>query len=383
MSERVDYCSICAARLTQQSFIDLVPDIPDCTLCHGLFTKEPEILFAFTTAAYEDLTDVNVSIQMKSNQTQPGDIRIFSIKDALKLRLKRQLPAFRTNASALLPAVTLEVVISATWTVTTQVKRGSIYISGRYIKRSRSISQSKWFTNSEVKPVTSIEELIIKHLHIKEGAVFRFSGSGREDMDVRMLGAGREFCMEVENLTSYRGVLEYSEDGQLVGPVRCTLANVITEEYELLDFRLVEKTYVKWLASTAETHSKTYGCVVHSTIELPNQTQLDRLSVGQEISQRTPIRTLQRRTDAVRKKFLYQILMKRLNDHFMYVEMKTSAGMYIKEFVHGDLGRTKLELGELIGVGEGKMDILQLDVLEVGEQEGDTFLGLVSEISRT
>ena len=38
------------------------------------------------------------------------------------------------------------------------------------------------------------------------------------------------------------------------------------------------------------------------------------------------------------------------------------AGTYIKEFVHGDFGRTRPSVGELLGC---KADIMQLDVTEI------------------
>lgn len=46
------------------------------------------------------------------------------------------------------------------------------------------------------------------------------------------------------------------------------------------------------------------------------------------------------------------------NQHFK-LSLSTQAGTYIKEFVHGDFGRTKPSLGELVGID---CDILELDV---------------------
>lgn len=40
-----------------------------------------------------------------------------------------------------------------------------------------------------------------------------------------------------------------------------------------------------------------------------------------------------------------------------------SASQYIKEFVHGDMGRTRPNIGQLLGCGAA--DILQLDVVAV------------------
>jgi hypothetical protein len=48
--------------------------------------------------------------------------------------------------------------------------------------------------------------------------------------------------------------------------------------------------------------------------------------------------------------------------HFFYLNMSTQAGVYIKEFVHGDHGRTRPSVGELLGC---RTDILQLDVVKL------------------
>jgi tRNA pseudouridine synthase 10 len=48
--------------------------------------------------------------------------------------------------------------------------------------------------------------------------------------------------------------------------------------------------------------------------------------------------------------------------HFARLILDTEAGTYIKEFVHGDLGRTNPSFASLAGAAA---DILDLDVLEV------------------
>ena len=42
------------------------------------------------------------------------------------------------------------------------------------------------------------------------------------------------------------------------------------------------------------------------------------------------------------------------------LDLTTQAGTYVKEFVHGDLGRTTPNVGALLGC---EADILQLDVV--------------------
>lgn len=60
-----------------------------------------------------------------------------------------------------------------------------------------------------------------------------------------------------------------------------------------------------------------------------------------------------------------------VSKHSAILQVWASAGTYIKEFVHGDLGRTTPNVGSLL---EKEVDILQLDVgsLKQGEwQKGD------------
>lgn len=46
----------------------------------------------------------------------------------------------------------------------------------------------------------------------------------------------------------------------------------------------------------------------------------------------------------------------------MYFRLETQAGTYVKEFIHGDFGRTKPSLRDLLGLTTGEVDIIELDV---------------------
>ena len=51
-----------------------------------------------------------------------------------------------------------------------------------------------------------------------------------------------------------------------------------------------------------------------------------------------------------------------INDNFFLLDLCTSSGTYVKEFVHGDLGRTTPNVGQIL---QTTCDILQLDVLNL------------------
>ena len=48
------------------------------------------------------------------------------------------------------------------------------------------------------------------------------------------------------------------------------------------------------------------------------------------------------------------------SSRYLQLDLTTQAGTYVKEFVHGDFGRTHPNLGSLLGCSA---DILQLDVM--------------------
>ncbi len=64
----------------------------------------------------------------------------------------------------------------------------------------------------------------------------------------------------------------------------------------------------------------------------------------------------------IRDKVVYKVKAEFINAHYMILHVLSSAGTYIKEFVHGDLGRTQPSIGSLL---DSEADILQLDVTEV------------------
>lgn len=115
-------------------------------------------------------------------------------------------------------------------------------------------------------------------------------------------------------------------------------------------------------------------CVCRSASDrLPQVENLNKLK-NIKIIQRTPIRVLHRRPLASRMRIIYEMrtrwakpeeLTKLLHtaaesaDKFFVLDVKTQAGTYVKEFVHGDFGRTKPSLCDLLNV---EVDIVALDV---------------------
>ena len=125
----------------------------------------------------------------------------------------------------------------------------------------------------------------------------------------------------------------------------------------------------KILKDSASTKSKSYVALVQVEPPVPLNVLLE-LSGKTNImlDQRTPTR-VPRRADMVRQKVIEWINIKPLPNEnekmieFFNAELRTSAGTYVKEFVHGDNGRTTPSLGTLLGSESAKC--VQLDVLAV------------------
>lgn len=82
----------------------------------------------------------------------------------------------------------------------------TIFVAGRYRKLSRNLPQTPWILNGRRMKEDSLQELIsydictyfgINAADIKENVTF--TGSGREDIDVRCLGDGRPFVLQIKD----------------------------------------------------------------------------------------------------------------------------------------------------------------------------------------
>ena len=87
------------------------------------------------------------------------------------------------------------------------------------------------------------------------------------------------------------------------------------------------------------------------------------------IRQRTPLRVLHRRANAIRERQILDVRASRIDTHHFRLELSTQAGTYVKEFVHGDLRRTTPSIASIIGC---KANLLELDCEGIdidGEQQ--------------
>ncbi|KAL7575006.1 hypothetical protein ACA910_010823 [Epithemia clementina (nom. ined.)] len=127
------------------------------------------------------------------------------------------------------------------------------------------------------------------------------------------------------------------------------------------NLEFVSSSCFKNLQAQTESKVKHYGCLCWSQVEIPDDDEaLNKLlgSFPLEIQQRTPIRVLHRRSNMVRTRHVLTCRATRIDNHFFRLSLSTDAGTYVKEFVHGDLGRTIPSVSTLLSC---KTDILELD----------------------
>jgi tRNA pseudouridine synthase 10 len=234
------------------------------------------------------------------------------------------------------------------------IQRNSVAIYGRYRKLERGISQTDWEKYDH--SVESFVSPAITTAH--RGTEGVFHGAGREDVDALMLGTGRPFVLEVKNPRRRSVDLEeletqVNDDGN---------GRVEVENLRYATYQMVER--VKMLDA-----SKTYRMAV----EFADSVSPDDLATainnldGAMINQRTPIRVSHRRADLVRERTVYDITGEIEDEYHAELEVNGEGGLYVKELISGDEGRTEPSLAGLLDV---ESVVTHLDVLAVrGETE--------------
>ncbi|XP_063157164.1 tRNA pseudouridine synthase Pus10 isoform X1 [Candoia aspera] len=238
-----------------------------------------------------------------------------------------------------------------------QCNNGAIFVAGRYNKYSRTLPQTPWIIDGERKMESSVEELILEQLMAAFKAdSFNFSSSGREDVDVRTLGNGRPFAVELVNPRRVQlAAVEMKELQQRI--------NNSSDKVQVRDLQLVNREAIVHMKEGEEEKTKTYSALIWTEKVIQNEdiTFLDSMK-ELKLDQKTPLRVLHRRPLAVRIRVIHSMQSEYIDEHHFRLHLKTQAGTYVKEFVHGDFGRTKPNIGFLLGT---TADILELDVESV------------------
>ncbi|AKH96698.1 tRNA pseudouridine(54/55) synthase Pus10 [Halanaeroarchaeum sulfurireducens] len=253
----------------------------------------------------------------------------------------------------------------------------SAFVYGRYRKLERGIPQTEWpcrecggsgeragepclyCDGTGYQYPESVEQLTTPPVvEGMDGESATFHGAGREDIDARMLGTGRPFVIEVEaprrrwpDVAALEEAINDFADG-----------TVEVEGVRLATYEMVERV-------KSHDASKTYRAEVEFDAPV-EQAALDEAMAaleGETIEQSTPERVDHRRASKVRERTVYEADATLSDETHATVEIHGEGGLYIKELISSDAGRTEPSLAGLLGVDT---IVTHLDVLVVeGESE--------------
>ena len=385
--ERGRSLRVAVALADDRPVADLEPDDP-CWVCEGESTEERTREWA-ERAAYAvegyDFETFQVGTRVpplfeENDKLLREDLGLDDdAGEALKTELNREVGkrfGRETDAEVDFQRPDVQVTLNlADNTVDAQVNSAFVY--GRYRKLERDIPQTKWpcsdcngtglnrgeicdgCDGSGYRYDESVEQLtapVVEDAMGGESATFH--GAGREDVDALMLEGGRPFVIEVEEPR------ERLVDTETLQPAINDFADGKVEVTDLhqVTYEMVER--VKELDA-----SKTYRMAVEFAEPVDGDAFFDALDelAGATVEQRTPQRVDHRRADIERTRDVYDVEGELDDERHATVELHGEGGLYVKELVSSDEGRTEPSLAGLLGVDA---EVTALDVLDVqGEDE--------------
>ena len=237
-----------------------------------------------------------------------------------------------------------------------QLQINPVFIYGRYQKLVRGIPQSRWdckeckgkgckecngtgrrYPDSISEYVGDVAQQFLN------GTKFKFHAAGREDVDVLMLGEGRPFVVEIS-------------EPQIRTPDLLSLEKQINKKakkrIKVSCLKMTNREQSQRLKEDASKNIKEYSAVIvaEGPIQVDQLRRVETELSGKEIEQRTPTRVAHRRSDLVRKKWVYEVHLKKLRNDNIEAFFKVQGGTYVKELISGDDGRTDPSMASILGV---------------------------------
>lgn len=358
--------------------LNINQDDADCVICGNIFDRINDELFDKIYNKIEHLgvefdtflvgTSLDKAIKQKDDEISDSlDVVVEPIKKELNRIIGSEI---ENNSNKEVSFEKQDIVINVDIRKKTKVRLqiNPLFIEGKYNKYLRGIPQTKWpctkckgrgcdeCNGTGKQYPESVEELLSERiLEVTRGYEAKFHGAGREDIDVLMLGSGRPFVLEIKepkirkiNLKELEEEINKSAKGKTA--------------YHGLKF--VERNRKAEIKVSSPDTYKVYKALVKCD-EPYDKSKLKDLGKLDEINQQTPIRVLRRRADKVRIKHVKELKSEVIDDYTFEITIKTEGGLYIKELISGDEGRSKPNVSEILGVNAV---CAQLDVIEVSEK---------------
>ncbi|MCX8194536.1 MAG: tRNA pseudouridine(54/55) synthase Pus10 [Candidatus Micrarchaeota archaeon] len=348
-------CSWCASRFPKSHAISISGESSRCFLCQGIFSQL-EALCSKAVGLSEGLewesfsvsTHIPPQVLVREEEVAtyfaPGEFT--SIKNSLNSSAAGLISkmAGRQNRQRF-PDLAIEL----------DFEKGSaraipspLFVFGRYLKLSRRHCQSRWQCSKcsgkgcrscagSGQSYPSVEEEIgseARRLFLAEDAILH--ASGREDVDVRALGSGRPFVLELKKPKKRKAdLLELEKAIEKKGSVRA------------VGLRIVGPHFVD---AVCNSHfDKEYSALVSADRPLGQKDAEKASSLsGAVLFQQTPNRVLGRRADLERRRRIFSVSAQCEKDGKLRLHIFAEAGAYIKEFITSDNGRTKPSIAQAL-----------------------------------
>ncbi|HEX2022792.1 MAG TPA: tRNA pseudouridine(54/55) synthase Pus10, partial [Candidatus Thermoplasmatota archaeon] len=273
--------------------------------------------------------------------------------------------AARTGKAVELKAPDLAAVVDTRF-LDAELQHGGLHVFGRYRKHARDVPQTRWpcrrcggigcvrCGGTGKQYATSVEEFVAAPFLAATGATQEsFHGAGREDVDARTLGEGRPFILELKD--PRRRALDLDA---LAAEVARASGGVV----EVHALRVTTKDEVA--AIKEHRGAKTYVAEVAFGSPVPAERLREAVDAlrGRQVQQRTPQRVEHRRADLVRERRVLGVEVEAHEGDRARLRIHGDAGLYIKELVSGDEGRTEPSLAGLLGA---PARVTELDIVAV------------------
>ncbi len=334
---------------------------PDCPLCSGVISKMEK----YFLIAREEIGDREYNSFLAGSVFSDETVRLEaeiqerfgSVGEPIKKEFNREFGKYFTSKTGVepdfdTPDITIMMNLEFDYA---EVEVRSIYLRGRYNKYRRDIPQTRWIykPGNDESVESFIGRVMLEH---SRGENFFLHAAGREDVDVRMLGRGRDFVMEITSPG-----IRVLDPQEIEEEINSQDNGVAVSGLHISDRDAVKKV------KTSE-YDKTYRV----TVKAENRIDVERLKsalagiTGKVIYQRTPLRVAARRADLVRERTVRESVLEEVRVNTATILLRAEAGTYIKELVHGDEGRTKPCLSAEYGE---PLSVEALDVMEINRSD--------------
>ena len=244
-----------------------------------------------------------------------------------------------------------------------------VFMYGRYRKLIRALPQTRWpcracrgrsggcesCNNTGLQYLESVQDLIGEPIRLALAAEdTSFHGMGREDIDVRCLGLGRPFVIEIKKPGTKIVNLE-------------EIQNIVNqnakEKVEINSLRWSDRSEV---VKVKESRSEKSYTIRFKVENIPDEeTVIAAISTlsGVTLAQETPQRVSHRRAAKTRKRKVIKLSDIMVEGDEVQFFVRCEAGTYVKELVHSDEGRTVPSVSSVLG--DKECTVIWLDVEEI------------------